>query len=49
MSALVKKPNPSIKDLQKLRRFGTSSETSAIQTELFNEADLAVVIGACCR
>jgi transposase len=70
MSALVKKPNPSIKDLQKalsdkdliiarqarlikameetirlqkLRKFGASSEKSASQTELFNEAELAVV------
>jgi len=70
MSALVKKLNPSIKDLQKalsdkeliitrqarlikamednirlqkLRKFGASSEKSASQTELFNEAELAVV------
>jgi len=70
MSALVKKPNPSIKDLQKalsdrdliiahqarlikameetirlqkMRKFGASSEKSASQHELFNEAELAVV------
>jgi len=44
MNVLVKKPNPSINDLQTLRKFGASSEKSASQIERFNEAELAVVI-----
>jgi hypothetical protein len=43
MNALAKKPNSSIKDLQKLRKFGASPEKPASQIELFNEAELAVV------
>jgi hypothetical protein len=44
MNVLVKKPNPSINDLQTLRKFGASSEKSTSQIECFNEAELAVVI-----